>query len=196
MRLSREYEVDRVVSKDETRPHLCNCFLDVEKQKLVACDGHAMAVVPIVGVGESPGEHPNDTTGLVSPASIRAARKLGSKHDPIALSANLKHTLTDGTTMPRPTGNGISFPPYEQVLPGYRKTDENMVTFAFNAELLVQLCKAIGADPKNVTVTIPNPGRDPAAKMFDSQLRHVAVLDPLVVEGKDGAVGVLMPCRT
>jgi hypothetical protein len=197
MNISRDYEIERVVSKDTSRTHLCHCYLDVEKQRLVACDGHAIAVVPVSGLTESPGDCPNDESGFVSVDALKAARKGTSKRqDHVVMSANGKHVLQNGTTMPRPVViNGMSFPPYEQVLPKERKTDENMVTFAFNAELLVQLCKAIGADPCNVSLTIPNPSRDPDAMYFDSQLHHVAMLDPIVVEGKDGAVGVLMPCR-
>lgn len=46
MNIAREYEVERVVSKDTSRTYLCHCYLDVEKQRLVATDGHAMAVEP------------------------------------------------------------------------------------------------------------------------------------------------------
>jgi hypothetical protein len=89
----------------------------------------------------------------------------------------------------------MSFPPYEQVLPEYRKGSPDTITIGFSPELLVQLMKAIGQE-KMVALTFPVPSRvDQGSRRIDADIGHQEVLDPFVVEGKDGAVGVLMPCR-
>jgi hypothetical protein len=197
MNIAREYEVERVASKDTSRTYLCHCYLDVEKQRLVATDGHAMAVVPVSGLTESPGDCPKDESGFVSVDALKAARKGTSKRqDHVVMSANGKHVLQNGTTMPRPVViNGMSFPPYEQVLPEYRKGSPDTITIGFSPELLVQLMKAIGQE-KMVALTFPVPSRvDQGSRRIDADIGHQEVLDPFVVEGKDGAVGVLMPCR-
>jgi hypothetical protein len=193
MKINERYQIDKAVSDDHTRPALMQCHLDREKARLVACDGKIMAVVPVTDLDGSPGDCPKDSSGPVSVDALKAARRLKSPYG-LVLGASGKHSLANGATMPRP--NDLpSYPPYEQVLPGHRMGSPDTITICINAELLLDLAKAIGNTVKSGTfasLTFPIPSRE---ESVNPETGHKDMLDPIAVKGFDGAIGVIMPCR-
>jgi hypothetical protein len=206
MRLNKIYEIERAASKDLTRQHLCHCYLDVEKKRLVATDGHMLVSVPVTDLDKSPGPCPQDESGFVPTDVIKQARKLTPKTfggDTI-VSANGEHVFIGGATAPRPSQKDCHFPPYEQVIPDYREGTPGTVTVALDAKLLLELAKAIGKGGGGaalVKLTFPIPGyvepEDSAellwSKATAERVATADMLDPFVVEGADGALGILMP---
>lgn len=197
MRLNRDYEIERAASKDETRPHLAHCYLDVEKQRLVATDGHMLAMVPVTDLDMSPGPCPKDESGAVHPDVIKQARKMTPKAlGDAVVSANGQHVFVGGASMPRPEKGSLSFPPYEQVIPAYRDGNEGTVTIGLDAKLLLELTKAIGKKAViNLTFPLPEVTCDETAAEYRARLAAYNMLDPYVIEGAGEALGVLMPAR-
>jgi len=114
-------------------------------------------------------------------AEARRAEKKRPKADrgEIRLAVNGKAQLDDGRTWER---GDDKFPPWRQVVPGMTEnvgTDEIKATFGINPFLLLEACKAIGANGKSGCVKVIVRGE----------------LDPIVVESNDGAYAVVMPCR-
>jgi len=196
MRLNRRFSPWKVASKDITRQHLTHCYLDVEKQKLVATNGNAMAVVPVDELSQSPGPCPNDESGFVSVAALEQAKKLTPKSlDGVILSANGQHVFLGGATMPRAKAEPLEFPPWERVVPSYRRGSAGTVTIGVDPTMLATLAKAIGEE-RAVSLTFPSPSSCPNCDHYSEQLGHVEMLDPIRVEGSSGeAFGLLMPVR-
>jgi hypothetical protein len=197
MRMRREYEIERVTSKEENRA-IANCYLDVEKQKLVATDDHCMAVVPVTDLDQSPGPCPQDESGFVHPDVIRQARKLTSKAfgGDVIVSANSMHTFIGGATIPRPVAE-LAYPAYEQVIPSYRDGHEGTMTIGLDAKLLLELAKAIGKGKDVIYLTFPVPELDEeeTAEHYRARLAEHNQQGAYVVEGVGGALGILMPVR-
>ena len=175
MILKRELEPERCVSGDATRLHLCNLHLDVDAKRLCATDGHCLVVVPVE-------VQSGDTSGFVTPAALKAARKAGKKGD-TALGCNGSLAIPNGAIFPRPS-DSAQFPPWRQIVPQGKPGDVGTMTFGFNARLLLEVAKGIGAAENHVQVTIPLPDRDDD------------FLEPILVTGTDpDAFGVIMPVR-
>ena len=192
MRLDRKYQPELAASADTTRPNLQNLHLDVEKKKLIATNGHVMAVVPITDLDKSPGPCAKDTTGFVAPAVLKQARKVTPKEfGYMIVSAGKEHVFVDKSTMPRTDAGGAQFPPWEQVVPSYKEGDEGTITIGISAKYLLDMAKAIGADVRKnyqVAVTIALP----SAKAKDK-----TILEPYVVTASGSeAFAIIMPCRT
>lgn len=132
MRIARRYELDRVVSTEETRPGLQS--ISLQNGKAIATDGHVLAVVPVQMDG--------DKVDRLSADLLAKARKATSKKDEDIILANLNGTATlkDGSVLPN-TYPDERFPNWENVVP-----DPASETFAIgvDVDLLVSACKAIG----------------------------------------------------
>ena len=176
MILKRELEPERCVSGDATRLHLCNLHLDVDAKRLCATDGHCLVVVPVE-------VQSGDTSGFVTPAALKAARKAFGKRTDTTLQCNGALAIPAGATFPRPS-DSAQFPPWRQIVPQGKPGDAGTMTFGFNARLLLEVAKGIGAAENHVQVTIPLPDRDDD------------FLEPILVTGTDpDTFGVLMPVR-
>lgn len=190
MKIDRKYQPELAVSADPTRPNLANLHLDVETKRLVATNGHVLAVVPVTELDSAPGPVAKDTTGYVAPAVLKQARKVTPKaFDVAVVSAARDHVFVDGSTMPRTDASGAKFPPWQQVVPSYKRGDAGTITIGISAKYLLDMAKAIGADAKKnyqVAVTIALPAK--GAK---------EVLAPYVVTVSNDAeaFAVIMPCR-
>lgn len=173
MKFNRDCFVEKCISSDITRLHLASAHLDVEKKRLVATDGHCMAIVPI-----ETDDH--DVTGPVSADALKAARKAAKTNNGDAvIVANGAQVVPNGPTYARPDLMGCKFPPYEQVIPEYRTGADGTYTITFNVDLLAKVADAIGT-AKNGIITITCKG----------------ALDPIVVQtSATEAIGVLMPAR-
>lgn len=199
MKIDTRYETERLVSKDATRPHLHNLHYDKGNQKLVATNGHAMAVVPVVPSDD-------DVAGWVTPDAMRAARKAAGKMSSGEIHANGALAVKDGPTFPRPGALGVGFPPYEAVIPGYRQGDAGTVTVGIDAALLLELAKTLGAHKTtqgcalvHLTIKLPDVTYRPDIIPVREETEHLVLgemLDPMVVSvGNDPAVGIIMPVR-
>ena len=178
MKLEKSQKIELCASKDFTRKHLTAVHLDAEKQRLVATNGHSMAVVPVA-------LDKGDTTGPIMPQALKEARKLASKDVPVSLKANGQIELSNGATQPRPDVG--EFVPYEVVLETSRS--ENPFEVSFDAKLLWDLAQAIGAG-----------GRDANASQVICTFHGDN--DPIKVRlardigcSEDQPFGVLMPAR-
>ena len=171
--------------KSDVRYYLRTPYVDVEKSRLLATDGHAMAVVPV------------DTTGIQASTSIpldciKAARKNG--HVITSVKGNPDGVEDVGSAV---TGGNVTeqsepcrYPDVDRVIP----TDLSDFSVTFDAEILYRLAQAICEPQKGfksmiVTLTLsqcertgrPDPG---------SALR----IEPMWPVTPD-SFGVLMPCR-
>lgn len=176
MKIDAKYQPEKTASKDTTRPHFCQAFLDAEDPKvpvMVTTDGHALSIVPVE-------LEDGDVTGPVPLAALKAAReneKLRTKANPdkgkLCMTANGVVAIGDGREYPR---GDDRFPPWRQVVPG----DDDVVTLTIgvNLLLLADACAAIGVrkgeKPPFVKLTFRGP------------------IDPIVIEA-NGAKAVVMP---
>lgn len=187
MKFDLKHKPELFASKDETRPHLTQCHLDVEAAKLVATDGHRLIVLPV-----EVDEH--DHTGWVSAEALEAARKAERKrrgtHATIAANGALA-TGADGTgpTFPRRTQEEAGpFPPYQHVV-GV-PTTRYVVDFAVNASYLAEAAKAMGSDSLRIRLFVDEPR--------DTTDPTLTTLNPIHVTNEHtapGALCVVMPMR-
>lgn len=120
--------IELACSKDAMRYALNSVFLDKEANRLVASDGHIMAVVPADGCE-------GDTGGLVPIAAIKEARK-ASKTPQVILNGDAR--LADGRSFPRGEGD---FPDYRKLL--LDEKEEYFHEVKINAKLLLRLAESI-----------------------------------------------------
>ena len=180
MKMDKSHKIENCISPDTTREHLCKAYLDTEKKRLVATDGHMMAVVPVI-VEEG------DVSGFVTADAIKTARKVKVNPE-VSIHCNGALAIDNGPTFARPTDG--QFPPYEQVMPEYRQGDAGTITIGLNAGYLHDLMQALGS-PKSGIVSLTIPVKVGEDGKLD------AGLEPIVVgtSNAGGAVGVLMPAR-
>ena len=179
MQISKCFQISKACSKDTTRPHISNVYLNVEEKLAVATDGHFLACVPVM-----PGV--NDTTGLVPVDAVNAAQKMVGKKSDAELTCTDNVTLQNGASYPRPTE---TFPPYKQVLPDYN--NQKTLEIALTPQYLMDLCAALGIDKGGcVVLRFPEP-------IDSGHGRGLQMLDPILVrpDKANGAYGVLMPCK-
>lgn len=173
MRLSREYKIEKVASKDLTRQHICHPHLDTEKKHIAASNGFVLALVPVE-------VEPSDQGGAIPSDACKAAR--GAKH----IRADRDLAVCEDVRYVRP--GGVQFPPIDQMIPAFKAGDGGTVTFTITPRLLMELAAAIGQGGKrgmvSLTVKLPEGGQP--------------MLDPILVkpsDPSDPAMGVLMPAR-
>ena len=145
--------IEKAAGIHDIRKHLNDPYLDTEKKRLIATNGHIAAIIP-VEVSEA------DTSGPISAEALKAARKAakGSPLGGIAPTiACTEKTLEvgQGPTYPRPDLQN-KYPDIDKVIP---KT-KGYIKVGLDAKLLYDLALAIGEgkykthvclhiDPKN-----------------------------------------------
>lgn len=148
----------------------------------VATQGRSMAIVPIEGdcVKDERAVHPYNVSVEALKASRKVAKAKSDLNGMMSLNGDIK--IGDGTTLPLPDQE-TNYPNWEMVLPRLDsdKTSKGgfKFTVALNAQLLLDLAKAIGSDG---AVT----------------LRFIDELSPITVTSNfngNGELGVLMPMR-
>lgn len=165
-------EIERAAAVGDIRRYLNHVHLDVENKCVAACAGSILAVVP-VEVDEG------DTTGPITKDAIKLARKGPKKSEATVLANGSLRIPLQGVTLDRPTDDG-AFPNYQRVL----VTEENRPTIAFDADLLVELARALNRrDAANNGVRLHLPSTT------DGNIK----VEPMW--GPAGAVGVLCPMR-
>jgi hypothetical protein len=212
MKIRKNSKPEKCIATEPFRHHINNAFLDVDKSRLVATNGHMLACVP-VEIEEG------DATGFVSSDALKQARKGLKTRDTLATIACNGSLRTQGVTFERPpwraaieyepakledgsanpkaheTKPGVPFPPYEQVMVEYSATDPDVVRVGLNAKYLLELAQALGANPAFPGVEL----RIKREKDGSASLSPVQVL--LYGKGEsypdedNPAVGTIMPMR-
>lgn len=151
--------------------------LDVPNKRIMATNGHILAIVPCE-VSDT------DHSALLSLESIKQMRAMQkrAKSIPIQITTNGKVTATfGGESQEHELATG-TFPRVDMVIPKGEKY-EGPATITLNVALLLRLAKAIGAqkDTDNIVVSLT---------VRDSQS---AVL--VKTSNNPDAIGVIMPYR-
>lgn len=166
-------EIELAAGTEQSRYTLQAVKLDVANKRMLATDGHILAIVP-VEVSET------DHDGLLTVDSIKQARKLHKSAKGISeMSVNGKFTVKTGAQSAEFDLTTGQFPNVDAVV---RKC-EGPPTITFNVDLLLRLAKAVAEKKYDGTRVV--------------SLWIKGANDSIIVKGEIGneAVGVLMPCR-
>ena len=176
MRVDSKYKVELAAcDPKDLRTNLEHAHFDAEKGRLSATNGRVLAVVPAT--------NENDHSGPVTTAALQSARKAAGKSGSATIGL-IGHQVTAGASFERP--QGIQFPAIDQVIPKHG-SDDNVVRIGLDANLLLDLAKAIGATrnkQSHVQLTI--------------KIEKGTTVDAILVNhasGHDEAFGVIMPVR-
>jgi DNA polymerase III sliding clamp (beta) subunit (PCNA family) len=169
-----EARIENAVSRESNRYTLQSVQVDVEHKRVMATDGHILAIVPCE-VSDK------DHSVLLTADSIKQIRAMQkrAKSIPVEVLLNGKAIATGkAESAEYDLGEG-RFPNVDMVIPKY---DDVPPTITLNVDLLYRLAKAMTApdDPLIVTLTV---------KDSQSSVLVKASCNP-------EAVGVIMPCRT
>lgn len=166
-------EIELAACTEGSRYTLKVVKLDVANKRMLATDGHILAIVP-VEVSET------DHDGLLTVDSIKQARKLHKSAKGISeMSVNGKFTVKAGAQQAEFDLTTGQFPNADAVVPKV----SGPPTVTINANLLLRLAKAI--QEKNYA-------GDHIVSLWIKDANS-----SIVVRGKesDASIGVLMPCR-
>lgn len=178
MQINKVLKPELVCTKDQTRPMLAQPWLDMENERLLACDGFALAVVP-VDVDET------DFTGPVPVDALKMARKDRRGED-------LTKTIECGPenvqvqngagklVLDREAGR---YPDVEQIIPHALKTGADVTVVALDAKRLYDLARAI-CDTRGTA----------KVKLYIGKNTHPLYVEPVTTE-ENAPFGVLMPVR-
>ena len=142
MKIARKHKIEKVCSDDKLRYAINN--VKAYKHRLVATNGHAMAVIPYKKANIDIPEE--EFTGLIPPEVFNEARKVNKKfeRDDMIIEHNGKLTVKDYSTGTEKSFNYIDepYPDVVRVIPR-RKTEYKI---SLNAKLLYELSQALGCD--------------------------------------------------
>jgi hypothetical protein len=177
MKYDKNCEIELVASTNTDR-QVFGVHFDAENKRLVATDGHAMAVIPCQ-VDEG------DTSGRVPSEALKAARKVRGTDFGIELNGSAK--IQDGRSWPRQ--EHLGYLPASAIDQVSTVEGEVVAKIRFDAEMLLRLARALGSNGNGV-------------KSENHKVRHVTLeirgeLLPMKVfaDGEPGKFGVLMPVR-
>jgi DNA polymerase III sliding clamp (beta) subunit (PCNA family) len=168
-------QIELATSPEPSRYTLQAVKLDVENKRIMATDGHILAIVPCE-------VSPEDHSALISTEAIKQLRAMQkrAKSVPVEVRTNGKVTATGvGETAEFDLATG-QFPNVDMVVPKF----DGPATISFDVELLMRLAKAMHTKDKSSPQFV-------SLYIKDTQ-------SPILVKshGNKEAVGVLMPCRT
>jgi len=186
VKINSKYKLDTIASKDTTREHFCDPYLDAEAEKLVATDGHRLIVVPV--------ELEADTSGFIARDVLAEGRKLAKKARLAEVVLEGKQKLSNGAVFP--TNQERHFPPWRAAVPDFQPGDKGTLTVGLDVRYLKELADALGCKDGAVVITIRLPPKGADA------------LDPILVQAlaprekttltdyrDPDAFAVLMPMR-
>jgi hypothetical protein len=173
MKVSSNCKLEKVTEPSGTRGTLEHIRLDIvnDQAKLIACNGHAMAVLNV--------EADKSEVGYLPVKALQAARKLVKRGD-VNIQLNGACELSDGSVLPRPKEDEGQYPDWQKVTPDKPVT----LRLGINAKLLHDLSDALGAHNNYVSIELT------AAPGERSQIGPMYVR----ATGVDG-FGVIMPVR-
>jgi len=173
MKIPKDCLLEKICSRDATRPALVAPYLDIDAERLayvIATNGAAMAKIPAE-------IDPLDAAGYVPVSALKEARKLAKKDNEATLALNGTAQTSNGATFPRESNE--RFPNWRQVWP----KAEGKIQLSFDARLLYELAQAMGTE--GVILTF-NAGEPIAVRPTSTKGCTPASL---------GARGVIMPIR-
>lgn len=168
-----ESKIELAASTEESRYTLKAVKLDVEHKRIMATDGHILAIVPCEVTAQ-------DHSVLIPTDSMKQLRAMQkrSKSVPVEIHTNGKIEATGKAEQASFEVMQGQFPNVDMVVPKY---DSPLVTIRLNAELLYKLAQAITPAGESLIVSLT---------IKDSQS------SVLVKTSKnEDAIGVIMPCR-
>lgn len=158
-------------SKSDAREKLRHAYLDTDKARMVATDGHILAIVPVE-------VDPGDASGYVPTEALTTAKKLLPRStETLTLACNSSIAIPNGPSYPRPDES--AFPNVDAVLPN---PETRLFSVALDPELLVNLAKALGS--AGVVLSF-DPANGQACILVRPYLKKSIDLD--------GRVGAIMP---
>jgi DNA polymerase III sliding clamp (beta) subunit (PCNA family) len=178
VKLSKEYKPEKCVFKQSGR-NISHMYLDQDKERLVATDGHKMVVVQCIA-------DPTGISGLISVDAIKHARtQAKGKNASVEIECG-ESLETKGAKHDRPEGG---FPPYEQVIP---KFEGPTFKVAINAKYLLEIAQALASTNNQVELEIPVDPKDPSRNDLSGIRIRAHETD---AKGDLHSFGVLMPVR-
>jgi hypothetical protein len=172
MQYDLKSRIEKVASKDQSRPALASCYLRAGTAgtgTLEATDSYKFVRVPVV-------MDEGDVEGFIPVEAFAAARKNRAGY----LNCNGSIEVPGGPTFPRQDCG--QFPDSTRLFP------EQPVAFTvgLNAKLLYELAQGLGTDTVQVSFVQGADGPDPLRPM---------IVTPANGLGIEGADGILMPIR-
>lgn len=176
MKINRKYKIEQAVSSDRLKPALNN--VKMYSRRLVATDGHIMAVIPFKKADNGITEL--NVKGLIPPEVFTAARKANKKTD--KEYATIEHDGTDIGITDIDKNQKSNFQTVDEPYPDVVRVIPRCKTeycISFTVKNLVRLAKAIGAEQ----VTLE----------FHGETKGIIVRPN---DKDNNAWGLLMPVRT
>ena len=136
-------KIEKAAGKGKDKPVLTGVYYDAKHKRMVAADGHIMAIVPV--------EADDETQSCIIPASaVKDARKMGAiNYKETGLHYPSKH---GAVTVQPIEGN---FPDYTQIIPAETAPGKpGTITIALDAKKLLRLAEAICEDSKYLFVAL------------------------------------------
>ncbi len=169
MKLQDKKPIEQCAGKSDVRDYLNNPYLDTENKRLIATNGHCVAVVP-VELSEG------DTSGPVSAEALKAARKTLSQLREAEIVCNSGLEVRTGPAFPRPNCD-LKLPDIDRITPDKK----GRICVGVRAQYLADVAKAIA-----------NQKYGGVALWIDPENSETA---SILLEGENGAYGVVMPMR-
>jgi DNA polymerase III sliding clamp (beta) subunit (PCNA family) len=199
MRLNLKHRLERLASKDETRPALHALYLRITGEGddrhgyLEGTDSYKLGRIP-VDLSEG------DVEGFVPLDVLASARTL--KCDEIACNGSLELRQHGVTMATYPRENRGQFPNTDQLI-AYEpaRIEGDRWSIGLNPSFLLDLARAMGAETVELEFTAVRPAQSADGKPADfrpSNLRPITVRPVGMIRGADepaGMVGVLMPVK-
>lgn len=145
-----------------------------DKVLAVSTNGRMLAVLPCDCQGDTDGLPARYKGAFVRDAWTATPQRKGARSAGITLNGKASYIGNSGAVVSSDPVEG-SFPPWKDVIPDI--SGGTVVTF--NARLLADLAKSIGAENDVVTVVVPENRKKPMM---------------VLPAGESGGFGVLMPC--
>lgn len=145
MKFDPKYMPETCASKDLTCEHLTNVHYDKESGRLVATNGHAIVSVPCE-------PESFDFGGPIQPEALRESRQRKDRKTnkaSIRAGKKLLDTGKDGA-LHRRKQPYVSFPPYKEVFPKFKRGDKGTVSVTINPSLLCEVRRAMGQDARTL----------------------------------------------
>jgi hypothetical protein len=131
MKLDPKYHPERCISTDDDRWNLSAPYLDKERGKIVATEGHMMVVIPATVEEGDVAQHLTDV-------DLRHARGEVAEEEP--------------------DRNRGAFPRWHEAVPAFKPYDPETLTFGLSARFLLDIAQAIGAHDEQVVLTVHRAG--------------------------------------
>jgi hypothetical protein len=174
MHFDKQFNLSKIIPKNDVREYLNNAHLDTENSRLIATDGEKLVIIPVT-------IDDGDTSGPVSTEAIKAAIKAAGKTGDAGITCKTDLAVWNGATYPRPENySSTVYPNIDRVIP-----KPAAVHVSINARMLADVQAAMGCKHGvNLQFAVNSDG---------SINRHAAVR--VTAYGDDRPLAVIMPLR-